>query len=119
MIINPNDFFNMFNITQKMFKEIEEYISQYVSSQFDKETVEDLSVKISLPVRGQLVNIELYSLSKNTIVVYDTPFIEFLMKCSTKTIYPILDEKISKMIHKLQTVKVDDKLQTVYIDSIL
>ena len=110
------EFMNIFFIIQSLFKKIEEYICEYITKQYSKELSEDLYVKVSLPVRSHLVNIEIFSKTKNVIITYDLILSDFLSKCSNSTIYPILDDSIDKMIIKIKKEKKHKKLHKEYLN---
>lgn len=104
------------NLMRSIFSEIEEFMNQIISDNFDKEIIDNLYSKIQLPVGKFIVNIELFNALTNTIVVFDMPLFELLQLCVSDSVEPLMNDKVPKMVKKSQQYKKTDNTNRVYLE---
>lgn len=111
------EFENFFKLTKGLFSGIESFMGEYVTDKYG-EDFDDLFGKVNLPTGSSLVEVSIYSESKNTIVTYNIPFVEFLTICNNGVVYQLLEEKMELMFKKLDLVDFQVDVQVFHLDSI-
>lgn len=104
------------SLLKSIFSEIDGFINQIISDNFDKDIVDNLYLKVQLPTGKFIVNIELLNTMTNTIVIFDMPLFELLQLCVSNSLEALMNDKVPKMVLKSQQYKKTDYTNRVYLE---
>lgn len=104
------------NLLRSIITEVEAFINQIIQDNFDKELVDNLFLKVHMPFKGYIINIEIFNKLTNTTVVYDMTIEELLKFCVSKTLESLMNDKIPKMVLKSQQYKKGESTNRVCLE---
>lgn len=107
---------NIANLIRSIITEVETFINQIIQDNFDEELVKNMFLKIHMPLRGSMVNIEIFNRLTNTTVVYDMTIEMLLSHCASKTMEALMNDKVPKMVTKTQQYKKGESTNRVYLE---
>ena len=113
------EIYSIMNLLQSIFNEVDTFVKQIALDNFDEEVTMNLSSKVGMMQRGQMVSIEIYNNITNTKVVYDMVIFDLLQFCMSKTLEGLLNEKVIEMVNKSLSQKPSKDMKTVYLDNVI
>lgn len=107
---------NIANLIRSIITEVEAFINQIIQDNYDDELVRNLFLKIHMPLKGAMINIEIFNKLTNTIVVYDMTLECLLNLCVSKSLEALMNDKVPKMVMKSQQYKKGENTNRVYLE---
>mgnify|MGYP001567456269 CR=1 FL=1 len=112
-----NQAMNLANLIRSMLNEIEVFIKKIIEDNFSEDIIINMSTRITLSNNGTIVNIEVYNSLTDTFVIYDMTLADLLKYSVSKTLEPLMNEKVPKMVDKSIHCKRSSNTNRVYLET--
>lgn len=105
----------MMGMMIKIFEQMETFMVESLSTSYDQEEVEHFHIKVGLMAGKSVVDFDLFDENTNTIFRYSVTLDKMLKQCANKSIYPILETKLEKMITRSHKTDISEVMKIIEI----